>query len=158
MRAINFRALFRTSEINTICHYRTEIFTRPNSISRKIWHTENFFLLVWNQCAISHKKWKTRILLWLFCDFTENSMILAFHSVEKREIISHQINTSWNQLFSNVFSEEVDFTKFLQKRENFCNFHTVLLKRKAKYYVKSNDLPILSKLPHWFHEKLVNHF
>ena len=50
-----------------------------------------------------------------------------YHSVEKREILSHQKNISWNQLFSNYFSKNVAFTEFSKKsaRVNFCNFHTV---------------------------------
>ena len=35
------------------------------------------------------------------------------HSVEKREILSHQKNISSNQLFSNLFSKTVTFTEFL---------------------------------------------
>ena len=35
------------------------------------------------------------------------------HSVEKREILSHQKDISSNQLFSNLFSRIVTFTKFL---------------------------------------------
>ena len=40
---------------------------------------------------------------------------------------SHQKNISSNQLFSNFFSKNVAFTKFLPKnvRKNFCNFHSV---------------------------------
>ena len=38
------------------------------------------------------------------------------HSVEKREILSHRKKISWNQLFSNFFSETVTFTKFLPKK------------------------------------------
>ena len=34
-------------------------------------------------------------------------------SVEKQEILSHQKNISSNQLFSNLFSKIVTFTKFL---------------------------------------------
>ena len=49
------------------------------------------------------------------------------HSVEKREILSHQKKISSNQLFTNFFSETVTFTKSLPKcvRENSRNFHTV---------------------------------
>ena len=36
-------------------------------------------------------------------------------SVEKREILCHQKNISSNQLFSNLFSKTVTFTKFLPK-------------------------------------------
>ena len=37
------------------------------------------------------------------------------HSVEKQEILSHQKNISSNQLFRNLFSKTVTFTKFLPK-------------------------------------------
>ena len=37
------------------------------------------------------------------------------HSVEKREILSHQKEISSSQLFSNLFSKTVTFTKFLPK-------------------------------------------
>ena len=43
----------------------------------------------------------------------------ALHSVEKREILSHLENISSNQLFSNLFSKTVTFTKFLPK---MCDF------------------------------------
>ena len=36
-------------------------------------------------------------------------------SGEKREILSHRKNISWNQLFSDFFSKTVDFTKYLSK-------------------------------------------
>ena len=36
-------------------------------------------------------------------------------SMEKREILSHQRKISSNQLFSNLFSKTVTFTKFLPK-------------------------------------------
>ena len=39
----------------------------------------------------------------------------AIHSVEKRKFWSHQKNISSKQLFSHVFSETVNFTKFLPK-------------------------------------------
>ena len=38
------------------------------------------------------------------------------HSVEKREILSHRKNISWNHLFSTFFSKNVAFTKFLSKK------------------------------------------
>ena len=38
------------------------------------------------------------------------------HSVEKCEILSHRKNISWNQLFSNLFSKTIAFTKFLSKK------------------------------------------
>ena len=37
---------------------------------------------------------------------------LIEHSVEKQETFFHGNNISWNQIFSNVFSRNVDFTKF----------------------------------------------
>ena len=39
------------------------------------------------------------------------------HSLEKTQILSHHKNISWNRLFSNFFSENVAFTKFLSKRK-----------------------------------------
>ena len=48
------------------------------------------------------------------------------HSVEKREIISHQKNISSNQLFRNLFSKTVTFTKFLPEiGERELPIHTV---------------------------------
>ena len=43
------------------------------------------------------------------------------------EIYCHRWKISSNQLLSNIFSKNVNFTKFLQKRVtvNFRNFHTV---------------------------------
>ena len=38
------------------------------------------------------------------------------HSVEITEILSHRKNISWNQVFSNFFSKDVDFTKFLLRK------------------------------------------
>ena len=38
------------------------------------------------------------------------------HSVEKREILSHQKNISSNQLFSKFISKNVVFTQFLPKK------------------------------------------
>ena len=47
--------------------------------------------------------------------FVKSPNFLLVHSVEKREILSHQKNISQNQLFSNFSSKTVDFTKFLSK-------------------------------------------
>ena len=46
------------------------------------------------------------------------------HSVEITEIYSHWKNISWNQLFSNLFSKTVTFTKYLLNK-NSRNLHTV---------------------------------
>ena len=40
-----------------------------------------------------------------------------FHTVEKWKIYSHQRIFPSNQLFSNLYSKCVDFTKFLQKKK-----------------------------------------
>ena len=41
--------------------------------------------------------------------------VCVWHSVEKQEILSHLKNISSDQLFSNLFSKTVIFTKFLPK-------------------------------------------
>ena len=53
------------------------------------------------------------------------SFLLCVHSVKNREVHSSKKN-SWNQLFSNFFRKNVEFTKSLSRiwRVNFCNFHT----------------------------------
>ena len=54
--------------------------------------------------------------------------LAASHSVDKREILHHIENISWNQLFCNFFNKNVVFTKFLYKKimiVNSRNFHTV---------------------------------
>ena len=43
-------------------------------------------------------------------------IIKISHSVKKREIYSHQKNISSNQLFSDFFSKNVGFTKFLPEK------------------------------------------
>ena len=50
-----------------------------------------------------------------FFPLRKNTFWFQSHSVEKREILSHQKCTSSNQLFSNLFSKTVSFTKFLSK-------------------------------------------
>ena len=61
--------------------------------------------------------------------------------MEKREFHSNQI--IFREINSSVTSlvEQLISRNFCHKsvRENFRNFHTVLLKQDAKYYVKSND-------------------
>ena len=52
--------------------------------------------------------------MWEIVEKAEKNTVLP-HSVEKREILSHQKNISSNQLFSNLFSKTVTFTKFLLK-------------------------------------------
>ena len=53
------------------------------------------------------------------------SFLQCVHSVKNREVHSSKKN-SWNQLFSNFFRKNVEFTKSLSRiwRVNFCNFHT----------------------------------
>ena len=65
------------------------------------------------------------------------------HSVEKREIFSHRQNISWNQVFSNFFSKNVTFTKFLPKDHLISrNFRVTTMWKisyllsTAKYFVK----------------------
>ena len=62
------------------------------------------------------------------------------HSVEKREILSHQKNISSYQLYSNQSSKSVTFTKFLPKMcdREFLKFpHSVSLRHIFdKNYVK----------------------
>ena len=43
----------------------------------------------------------------------QKKILLFLHSVEKQKIYSHRKNFSSNQLFSNFFSKNVTFTKFL---------------------------------------------
>ena len=45
-----------------------------------------------------------------------HNVLWQCHSVEKWGILSHRKNISWNQLFSNLFSKTVAFTKFLSKK------------------------------------------
>ena len=49
------------------------------------------------------------------CFSTLCSSTFPQHSEEKPEILSHQKNISSNWLFSNFFSKNVNFTKFLSK-------------------------------------------
>ena len=60
-----------------------------------------------------------------------------------------------NQLFSDLFSKCIAFTKFLPKnvRVNFCNFHTVLWNdRFFNKNFRENNVYILKLLNSWFDE------
>ena len=46
----------------------------------------------------------------------QSFVLLVFHSVVKQEIYSHRKNISSNHLFSDFFSKNVAFTKFLPKK------------------------------------------
>ena len=75
-------------------------------------------------------------MLWSFCKYLKlNLRFRNFHTVlrksyfygtqcEKTRNSLSQKNISSNQLFSNLFSKTVTFTKFLPKM-CLCNFHTV---------------------------------
>ena len=51
-----------------------------------------------------------------FFQVSVNSAVFPPHSVEKWKIWSHWKNISSNQLYSNLFSKNVTFTKFLPKK------------------------------------------
>ena len=51
-----------------------------------------------------------------FISFIIYVLLEIFHSVEKREILSHWKKISSNHLFSNFYSKTNAFTKFLQKK------------------------------------------
>ena len=71
-------------------------------------------------------------------------MVITEHSVEKREILSHNF-FSWNQHFINFLSTNTAFTKFLSKssswfdeaRVNFSFVHTVLQKYIEIFAIKN---------------------
>ena len=89
--------------------------------------------------------WKT---MWKLRKFT-------LHTVEKREIISHQIFFSSNQVSSNLFSKAVStFTEFLPKmheRESR-NFHTVPSFTHFRQKLCESNTLLKKLLNSWFDE------
>ena len=96
------------------------------------------------------------------------SFLQCVHSVKNREVHSSKKN-SWNQLFSNFFRKNVEFTKSLSRiwRVNFCNFHTHTFELKISSkqlhtITTSNRLLIWRKnsvrvfliFPHAWHSRL----
>ena len=61
----------------------------------------------------------------------------CFHSVEKREILSHRKNILWNQLFSNFSSKSIVFTKFLLKMGYQCHSVEISKFLSLRFYVKA---------------------
>ena len=63
--------------------------------------------------------------------FSSTVSLSHYHSVGKREILSHQKNISSNRLFSNSYNKTVPLLSrnFCHKcvRENSSNFHTVIM-------------------------------
>ena len=74
--------------------------------------------------------WKLQTFsLFISRKFCDSMAQCAHHSVEKREIFSHQKNISWNHLFSKMLSRN-----FCQKcvKENFRNFSLTLFWQKFR--------------------------
>ena len=70
------------------------------------------------QCEKNKKITLTR--MYILCYFCKKKKKVAIFkmpsSVEISEILSYRKNITWNQLFSNLFSKTVAFTKFLSKK------------------------------------------